>query len=207
VWTMAYKFDRQELEDAIQVLAEKYPKCFFVNPRQRRPLKKNIVADLQRDGIAMAVDLISACVDWYKSHICYQYCLETGAKCLDLDGKEAGTVTELEHHAAQKKILEINERRAERAPLNSIRTTTNLVTARRVPEDQLKKIDAPMSRPTMLPELTPLYEAVLAANSAMSAPMGNSDVRAAVTAAAIGVVIAEAQRIVDNSKRDPAAQG
>jgi hypothetical protein len=58
-----------------------------------------------------------------------------------------------------------------------------------------------------LPELTPLYEAVLAANSAMSAPMGNSDVRAAVTVAAIGVVIAEAQRIVDNSKTDPAAQG
>jgi sRNA-binding protein len=207
VWTMAYKFERQELEDGIHMLVEKYPKCFFVDPRLRRPLKKNIVVDLQKDGIAMPPELISASVDWYKSHISYQYCLEAGAKCLDLDGKEAGTVTESEHRGAQKKILEINERRAERAPLNPIITTSNLVTARRIPEDQLKKIDAPMSRPTMLPELTPLYEAVLAANSAMSAPMGNSDVRAAVTAAAIGVVIAEAQRLLDNSKTDPAAQG
>jgi hypothetical protein len=38
-------------------------------------------------------------------------------------------------------------------------------------------------------------------------PMGNSDVRDAVTTAAIGVVIAEAQRILDNSKTDPAARG
>jgi hypothetical protein len=37
--------------------------------------------------------------------------------------------------------------------------------------------------------------------------MGNSDVRDAVTTAAIGVVIAEAQRILDNSKTDPAARG
>jgi sRNA-binding protein len=203
---MAYKFDRQELEDCLLMLAERYPRCFFVNPRLRQPLKKNIEADLQKDGFA-SPELISASVDWYKSHISYQYNLETGAKCLDLDGKEVGTVTELEQRAARMKILEINERRAERAPLNPIRTVSNLVTARRIPEDQLKKIDAPMSRPTIKPELTPLYEAILAANSAMSAPMGNSDVRAAVTAAVIGVVIAEAQRILDNSKTDPAAQG
>jgi sRNA-binding protein len=202
---MAYKFGRQEVEDCLLMLAERYPRCFFVNPRLRQPLKKNIEADLQKDGFATP-DLISASVDWYKSHISYQYNLETGAKRLDLDGKEAGTVTELEQRAARMEIVEINERRAERAHLNPIRTTSNLVTARRISEDQLKKIDAPMTKQTMQPELTPLYEAVLAANSAMSAPMGNSDVRAAVTAAVIGVVIAEAQRILDASKTDPAAQ-
>jgi len=200
---MAYKFDRQELEDSVWMLAERYPRCFFVNPRLRQPLKKNIEADLQKDGFA-SPELISASVDWYKSHISYQYNLEAGAKCLDLDGKEVGTVTELEQRAARMKIREIKEKMAS---LNPIRTMSNLVTARRIPEDQLKKIDAPMSRPTIKPELTPLYEAILAANSAMSAPMGNSDVRAAVTAAVIGVVIAEAQRILNNWKTDPAAQG
>ena len=121
-----------------------------------------------------------------------------------MEGKETGTVTESEYHAAQKKILEI---KAKMGSLNPIRTVSNLVTARRISENQLKKIDAPMSKPTIQPELTPLYEAILAANSAMSAPMGNSDVRAAVTAAVIGVVIAEAQRILNNSKTDAAAQG
>jgi sRNA-binding protein len=203
---MAYKFDRQELEDCLLMLAERYPRCFFVNPRLRQPVKRNIEADLQKDGFA-SPELISASVDWYKSHISYQYSLEIGAKRLDLDGKEVGTVTELEQRAARMKILEINEKRAERATLNPIRTVSNLVTARRISEGQLKKIDAPMSRPTIQPELAPLYEAILAANSAMSAPMGKSDVRAAVTAAVIGVVIAEAQRILNNSKTDPAAQG
>src|SRR5947207_1439020 len=179
---MNYKFDRQELEDSIQKLAERYPRCFFVNPRLRQPLKKNIEKDLQKDGFATP-ELISASVAWYKSHISYQYNLETGAKCLDLDGKEVGTLTELEQRAARMKIQEINERRVERAPLNPIITMSNLVTARRISEGQLKKIDAPMSRPTIQPELAPLYEAIIAANSAMSAPMGNSDVRAAVTAA------------------------
>jgi sRNA-binding protein len=200
---MAYKFDRQELGDCLLMLAERYPRCFFVYPRLRQPLKKNIEADLQKDGFA-SPELISASVDWYKSHISYQYNLETGAKRLDLEGKETGTVTESEYHAAQKKILEI---KAKMGSLNPIRTMSNLVTARRISEGQLKKIDAPMSRPTIQPELAPLYEAIHAANSAMSAPMGNSDVRAAVTAAVIGVVIAEAQRILNNSKMDPAAQG
>ncbi len=198
---MAYKFDRQELEDGIQMLAEKYPKCFFTIPRQRRPLKKNIVADLQKDGISMAIELIGASVDWYKSHISYQYSLEAGAKCLDLEGKEAGTVTELEQRAAQKKILEIHEKLAERNP---IKTTPSLVAAGRIPENQLKKIDAPIMSKTMAPvrpELMPLHEAVLAANTAMSTPVSNGNVRAAITAAVIGVVIQEAQRIIDNAKR------
>jgi sRNA-binding protein len=196
---MAYKFDRQELEDSIQTLAEKYPKCFFTNPPLRRPLKKNIVEDLQKDGVPMAIELISATVDWYKSHYGYQCCLKAGEKCLDLNGREVGTVTESEHYAAQKKIQEINERRL--AERNSIRTTSSLVTARRISDDQLKKIDAPpISRPIVRPELTPLYEAVLAANTAMSTPVSNGNMRAAITAAVIGVVIEEAQRIIDNSR-------
>src|SRR5437868_8551556 len=138
------------------MLAERYPRCFFVNPRLRQPLKKK-EADLQKDGFATA-ELISASVAWYKSHISYQYNLETGAKCLDLDGKEVGTVTELEQCAARMKIQEINERRVERAPLNPIITMSNLVTARRISDGQLKKIDAPMSRPTIQPEVSRLYE-------------------------------------------------
>ena len=63
---MVYKFDRKELEDCLLMLAERYPRCFFVNPRLRQPLKKNIEADLQKDGFA-SPELISASVDWYKS--------------------------------------------------------------------------------------------------------------------------------------------
>jgi sRNA-binding protein len=171
------------------------------NSATARPLKKNIVADLQKDGVAMAADLIDAAVNWYQSHIGYQYCLKAGAKRLDLAGNEAGTVTESEQHVAEKKIQEINESRL--AERNSIRTTSSLVESRRIPDDQLKKIDAPtVSRPIVLPELKALYEAVLAANAVMSASVGKSNMRDAITTAAIGVVIKEAQRIIDDSKRE-----
>src|SRR5215468_7147146 len=62
----------------------------------------------------------------------------------------------------------------------------------------LKRIDAPIvskTKPPVRPELTPLYEAVLAANTAMSTPLSNSNMRVAITAAVIGVVIKEAQRV------------
>ena len=125
---MNYKFDRQEREDSIQKLADTYPKCFFVSPPLRRPLKKNIVADLQKDGISISAELIDATINWYQSHLGYQYCLKAGAKRLDLAGNEAGTVTESEQHVAEKKIQEINESRL--AERNSVRTTSSLVAAR-----------------------------------------------------------------------------
>src|SRR5262249_60370891 len=111
---MTYKFERREVEYGVHVLVEKYPQCFFDNPRQRRPLKKNIVADLEKDGCPLAPELISASVDWYQSHFGYLYALETGSKRIDLNGEEVGTVTAQEQMAARKKIHEDQERLSER---------------------------------------------------------------------------------------------
>src|SRR5215467_2779524 len=97
---------RDETEDTIQGLAERYPKAFFVNPRQRRPLKKNILSDLEKDGAPFAPELLSSALSWYQSHFSYQYALEAGAKRIDLTGKEVSTVTEQEQRAAQ---IEIDE--------------------------------------------------------------------------------------------------
>src|SRR5262245_19907834 len=38
-----------------------------------------------------------AAVDWYKTHISYQYALSTGQPRVDLHGRTASKVTELEH--------------------------------------------------------------------------------------------------------------
>jgi hypothetical protein len=58
-----YKFNREEKEEGLRILVETYPKCFFAPPHLRRPLKRNIIADLQRDGVAMASGLILASVN------------------------------------------------------------------------------------------------------------------------------------------------
>jgi sRNA-binding protein len=106
-----YQYNRQEIESAIELLADAYPRCFFLDPAQRRPIKKNIVNDLIRDGIALAPELLSAAISWYTSHFGYQLTLEAGVKRIDSHGKEVGTVTELEHRAAKKYV---HDRKLER---------------------------------------------------------------------------------------------
>jgi hypothetical protein len=101
---MYYPFNREENENAIRMLAERYPKCFFVEPQQRRPLKKNIVADLQKDGCPTASELIASAVEWYKSHFAYHYHVQAGVKRVGLNGEDDGTVTELEARNAQKYV-------------------------------------------------------------------------------------------------------
>jgi len=202
---MIYKFDRHKVENGIRILVDQYPKCFSANPQLRCPLKENIVADLQQDGLAMERELIIESVNWYKSHLAYQYCLQAGRKRIDLNGNEAGTVTEQEQLAAKKEIQRAKNKIAERKATHALPAfITQPTPIKTTSLNQLKKIDdAPaMGNPKpdlrIKPELMPLYEAVLAVDTAMSAPVKNSDMLAAVTAA-IGVVMNEAQRVITNA--------
>jgi sRNA-binding protein len=51
-------YARQEVESAIEYLAEVYPKAFFIDPTKRVPLKHNITADLINEGVELARDLV-----------------------------------------------------------------------------------------------------------------------------------------------------
>jgi len=206
---MHYRINREESEEVVRKLAEPYQKCFFVDPKMRRPLKNNILADLQKNGFPAAYDLLSAGLDWYQSHFGYQYSLQAGARRIDLTGKEVSTVTEQEHASAQKKIRDDQQKLAERNSMNATRTTASLHSAGRITDDQLKKLDAspmpavPTTRakaaaaPSAIsPELLRLHEALLAANAAATGP-GDAELRAAMGAAALGFIVKEAQRLID----------
>jgi sRNA-binding protein len=197
-----YRYSREESEAVIRLLAEKYPKCFFENPRIRRPLKPNILVDLERDGFPAAHDQITAALDWYRSHFGYLYALQAGAKRIDLDGKEVDTVTEVEQNAAQKKIQEGQKLVSERNEHNAAKTLMALHAAGRIPDDQLRKLEAPSmtakaKAPPTPPELMRLHEAVAAADAAWTGP-GDAILRAALTSAALGIVIKEAQSVINS---------
>ena len=143
------------------MLSTHYPKCFFEEGRQRRPLKlgiaTNIIADKDFDANP---ELIAAGVDWYISHISYQISLSVaGSKRIDLDGCEVGTVTEQEAIAAQQRANEIgkklNERKASISQIGLMHPPTPTPTPR-------------TKAAAIAPEFTALYEVLTAANAAVS---------------------------------------
>ena len=196
---MTYRPTREENEDVIWMLADRYPKCFFADPRMRRPLKKNIVADLQQDGFPVAYELMTAAVGWYQTHFGYQHSIEAGAKRINLNGEEVGTVTELEQLAAQKKIKDGKAVLTERK--NATQTLQTLHANGRISDDHLKKLDAPtMKEKAMTPspngaDLTPLRAMWTNIDTVLSTTE-NAGLRSALTAAALKVFVTEATKLI-----------
>jgi sRNA-binding protein len=58
-------------------------------------IEKNIIADLEEDDIPDN-ERREAAISYYTRDWNYEWKLEAGAKRIDLDGKEVGTVTETE---------------------------------------------------------------------------------------------------------------
>ena len=107
--------ERDDLESAVQVLSETYPKAFFVNARQRRPLKEKIGEDIKADirnnpGSELQFYDVDQVLAWYCDHVGYHKASSvTGAARVDLNGDRAGTVTKSEARVADERATEIFE--------------------------------------------------------------------------------------------------
>jgi sRNA-binding protein len=142
----------QDHKQVIEVLTVCYPKAFFVNPRQRLPLKYGIEKDIKPDEVALAaghpVD-VNAAVDFYRSHVGYQISLQAGATRIDLNGNRAGTVTAGEGIEAEQRVREIHrvmaERREQQQKLQQTTTPGKVLQSMHGnnTDDQYRKIDAP----------------------------------------------------------------
>src|SRR5262249_14139054 len=94
----------QAIAAAITLLAETFPKAFFVYQERRRPLKLGIHLDILAvlDGVITPAELHRA-LGFYCSNPSYLGHLRKGAWRIDLDGKPAGAVSDDE--AAHAKIV------------------------------------------------------------------------------------------------------
>jgi sRNA-binding protein len=193
---MPYHYKPDELDDVIYDLEDKYPKCFVFKPQLRRPLKNTIIADLEEDCFPATYDLLVAAVDWYKSHYGYQYALEAGAKRLDLNGKVVGTVTQTEADTAQKKIAADKQRWNERSAPYRTPPVTTATMARPKTITPPPPSPPPPAIPAIAPILTRCHETLMAANAAYIGP-GDVILKAALVNAALGVLVQEAQRVID----------
>src|ERR1700676_891244 len=150
---------QDENNEYIRLLATHYPKCFVEEPRQRRPLKHNIVADIKKDTtFDVTPEKITDAVEWYQSHIGYAYQSKIqGTPRIDLGGNGVSTVTEAEALAAQQRINDFNQEKHERNAALGVAMVRNGVSDRPVPLPHKAKA-------TTAPEFAPLYEILNAAN-------------------------------------------
>jgi sRNA-binding protein len=192
-----YRYDREERENVVRMLEDHYPKCFSTDPRLRRPLKRNIAADLQADGFPVAADLTLAAVEWYESHYGYHVQVaQAGAKRIDLRGVEVGTVTELEAMNAQKRIREINEaKNAKRAQQSPITVLSKMHASGLIPDCAVKKLDAPLParRPSPAPEFAAIYDALNAGSDALAA-VSDPDIRGVLIKAVLDMIVRKARQ-------------
>jgi sRNA-binding protein len=198
---------QEENELLILKLCKQYPKCFFNEPTLRRPLKNNILADIKNDtSFDHTPEQITAAVEWYQSHISYDYCCkQAGSKRVDLEGCEVAVVTELEAREAQQNIYrkqkDINERKAARGlerVANPVSTLNKMHADNRISDDIVKKQDAPMlhrnkTTATTAPEFAPLFEILNAANVTVIG--SDSTMRATVAKMLLNKVIRKFQQV------------
>jgi sRNA-binding protein len=130
----------QDHNEIIARLASLFPKAFFENPKQRVPLKPNIVADVENQGCCDLIGAdVGAGIDFYMTHVGYQICLSTpGTVRVDLEGNPVSRVTEQEAITARKRAAEANQIiREKRASYNHVRPIVNRDT-----DDQIDKVAA-----------------------------------------------------------------
>jgi sRNA-binding protein len=134
---------REDRERAIQVLAQEYPKAFFIIARQRKPLKhgieRDIEAELAKDNDSPLLDFdITDAVAWYRSHVSYaKACSVAGVNRIDLAGKAVSKVTPSEAREAEAEAAEAFSEIAERR-----RTAGNGVSAFVAPSRPPPKVSA-----------------------------------------------------------------
>jgi hypothetical protein len=183
---------RDESEQIIRMLVERYPQTFFQVPQQRRPLKKDIVSDLLNDGFDVGPGPLKKAVDWYQGHFGYHYSLQAGAERVDLNGKGGAKVTPQEAKKAQDYIAE------RQRPPDPIETMPVLRPLRRagtlsLPEDAMRKIPTPeVNTNDPLLRLQEQLDAVR--RVMMDAP--NPALRTAFGVAGLGVLAQEVEAIV-----------
>lgn len=79
-------------DTALPVLIERWPRCFFAHPRNRRPLKIGIADDILAAGV-LTNDELSLTLRVYTGHIRYLETCIAGVSRIGLDGEPAGEVS------------------------------------------------------------------------------------------------------------------
>ena len=96
---------RKDIDDAIELLCERFPRAFFQFERKRVPLKVGIRDDIiAAIGDAIDHQLLGMALRYYTSNFCYRRTQKAGVARIDLDGNACGVVSEADAMSATKDV-------------------------------------------------------------------------------------------------------
>jgi sRNA-binding protein len=191
------RYSRETLESWLDHLVRKYPACFYQDPALKRPLKKTLADDL-RDESAIDID---ATLAYYTRDWRYQASLQAGADRIDLYGKKAGTVTEQEARAATRQVADEKQRVKEKRAAeqrDAVATVKVLHANGHIPDDQLRKIDAPREPAPELERNNPLarLESIMARTIEMLNTGEDKALQSALAVTSLKILVQEAQKVI-----------
>lgn|SRR5262249_27756694 len=153
----ARKKREQAIAAAIALLAEAFPKAFFVYQNRRRPLKIGIHLDIQAalNGVITPAELHGV-LGFYCSNPAYLSRLRKGAWRLNLDGQVAGTVADDEEVRAKIMLAKIKAKKeartaaakAQAPPIKRLSLADLKAAAQARKSDNSKKRDPVFAHPT-----------------------------------------------------------
>src|SRR6478735_3162935 len=99
---------KQQLNEIVVTLAERFPDTFSVFHNRRKPLKIGIRRDLSELlGATIDQKMLSAALRFYTSNPGYLRAQRVGADRIDLDGHAVGTVSADEAATAQQRLAAV----------------------------------------------------------------------------------------------------
>lgn len=195
-------YHREDLDQGIRELVAEHPKTFFEDPSLRRPLKLDILADLEKEG-SMDREKLVHTLDWYMSHYTYRRGLIAGAEQIDLEGRKAGTVTAKEQQEARAWVVARKKQMAELQQLTNNLPTARVSAARAGAANKPNEAVMPKTAATTPPlhhSLSEMQAAIGIVNNIMTDHQ-YEPLRPALATAALEEIIGKAERLI-GSLRD-----
>ena len=191
-------YHKDEREEFIRYLADKFPKSFFDEPSQRRPLKLNILDDLDRQKVLDREKLTQA-LDWYQNHFVYQYGLIAGAERVDLDGNRAGTVTPKEAQEARARVAARKRELKEQQTIAAkpVIPTTAAGKGHEMNGHSMTKTTANGSTASLHPSLAEVQTAITIVSSILTEER-YEPLRPVLAAAALREIVGKAEKLISS---------
>lgn len=96
---------RQDIDAVLGLLAERFPKTFFLYERKRVPLKLRIDCDIvERLGDQVDRKQLSVALQYYVGNLHYRRSQKPAAPRYDLDGNPCGEVSEADASSAARDV-------------------------------------------------------------------------------------------------------